>query len=219
LFAFLFDLSGSLCKDDTDTNFGKNLRGKKVRKKHSQNVEDKYNLRWLLFRVKKLFSLARVFCEQLESKNFVSSLAELALKNLLFLSLAMYRASIEMNQESNHSPDGDHFEFRNENIQNDPGKEKNSVVLDEDNPKDTLHWVFRRLSYMSKKSSQSVKRKTFIFRWFSTMAMHLSEESLYSFLVPILVPLFKAEKLLDSNVKNELRMDNGRCSPKVPQFC
>jgi len=66
----------------------------------------------------------------------------------------------------------------------------------------TLHWLFRRLSFIARKGE--TKQKIWVFRWFAAMVTQIEDLStLESFLIPVLVPMYRVAEKAEKDEKAE----------------
>eukprot|EP01098_Paradermamoeba_levis_P011393 TRINITY_DN4875_c0_g1_i1.p1 TRINITY_DN4875_c0_g1~~TRINITY_DN4875_c0_g1_i1.p1 ORF type:complete len:236 (+),score=103.81 TRINITY_DN4875_c0_g1_i1:106-708(+) len=70
-------------------------------------------------------------------------------------------------------------------------KEKEKGKEAEKSGNDHLHWIFRRLSFISRMSEDGSKKQTYIFKWFAAMATQLTKDEVQPYLIPIIFPLFR----------------------------
>jgi hypothetical protein len=63
-----------------------------------------------------------------------------------------------------------------------------------------LNWIFRRLSYLSRKKQP--KSIECVFRWFASMTTHLGAAKVVPYLLPMMFPLYRAATLAPNNASN-----------------
>jgi len=143
-----------------------------------------------------LFSLACNTCSQLYSKLLTRDAATQAVKNLVFLTQALY----------SHQ----HLAGPLRGLEADPEEEKELEEAErmpskKQQTRPHVHWIFRRLSFMARRAGAfQPETSTAIYRFFAAMCMSLKPKQVAHFLVPMISPLYRAVEHQEEGPVKEL---------------
>ncbi|KAL6072065.1 U3 snoRNP protein [Balamuthia mandrillaris] len=136
------------------------------------------------------FSLAKVFCQQLYEEHLSPDLGEQVVKNLLFVGAYLYQnpssSSSEHNTTSSKVASIEEEEEEEEEKEEDIEQTANGCY---EGTLQSLHWLFRRLSFLSR--TQGPLTKTCVFKWFGAMATTMLSNDLEPFLIPMIAPMYR----------------------------
>lgn len=143
-----------------------------------------------------LFSLACNTCSQLYSKLLTREAANQAVKNLVFITQALF----------SHQ----HLAGPLRGLEADPEEERDmddaeKLPSKKQQARPHVHWIFRRLSFMARRAgAYQAETSTAIFRFFAAMCVSLKPKQVALFLVPIISPLYRAVEHQEDGPVKEL---------------
>ena len=178
LFGVLFSqfnprsISPPSSSSSSSTSPSKKVKGKK-KNNNKEEKNNKEEVKGVLYEKGFIFKLTRKFCSQLQSENLSSDLAKQTLKNLIFLTQSIYfnphlsddlsilSFSSSLITPRRHQLDDDANADDNNDNDNDDDKRKGNDEIEidkeiaemkEENHMQFIHWIFRRLSFMARRS-------------------------------------------------------------------